>query len=98
MNEPRDVEDGDSPRVGADRHRSSGADRGSGPRRAGTGGRHAPQRECAADDPGEPVVPGEILYAAEPVVINAGKDVVTLTVNNTGDRPVQVGRTTTSPR
>jgi urease subunit beta len=35
--------------------------------------------------------PGEILTGAEPVVVNEGRVAVTLTVRNTGDRPVQVG-------
>jgi urease subunit beta len=39
----------------------------------------------------EPLVPGEILYAEGPVVINAGRDVITLRVENAADRPVQVG-------
>jgi urease subunit beta len=37
------------------------------------------------------VIPGEILFATEPVEINAGRPVSTLVVTNTGDRPVQVG-------
>ncbi len=37
------------------------------------------------------IVPGEILYAAAPVAINAGADRIELDVVNTGDRPVQVG-------
>jgi urease subunit beta len=37
------------------------------------------------------MVPGELLLAAEPVVINAGRPVTTIEVVNTGDRPVQVG-------
>jgi urease subunit beta len=37
------------------------------------------------------MTPGEIVYGDGPVVINAGRDTVTLTVVNTGDRPVQVG-------
>ncbi|MDI3388011.1 urease subunit beta [Streptomyces sp. B-S-A8] len=37
------------------------------------------------------MVPGEILYADEPVVLNAGAPVTPLTVLNTADRPVQVG-------
>ncbi len=32
-----------------------------------------------------------MLYGDDPVVINAGKDVIRLRVSNTGDRPVQVG-------
>jgi urease subunit beta len=37
------------------------------------------------------MIPGEIVVGSEPVVLNAGRDVVTLVVTNTGDRPVQVG-------
>jgi urease subunit beta len=38
-----------------------------------------------------PVIPGEILYAAADIEINAGAVRVSLDVVNTGDRPVQVG-------
>jgi urease subunit beta len=37
------------------------------------------------------VIPGEILYAHEPVAVNEGRPVTRLTVLNTADRPVQVG-------
>jgi urease subunit beta len=37
------------------------------------------------------MVPGEVVYDDGPVVINEGKDVVRLRVENTGDRPIQVG-------
>ena len=37
------------------------------------------------------MIPGEIVHGAEPIEINAGRPVLTLTVRNTGDRPVQVG-------
>jgi urease subunit beta len=37
------------------------------------------------------VVPGEVVLGDGPVVINAGRPVTTMTVVNTGDRPVQVG-------
>jgi urease subunit beta len=37
------------------------------------------------------VIPGEIVYGDDPIVINAGKDAVTVRVTNTGDRPIQVG-------
>jgi urease subunit beta len=37
------------------------------------------------------LVPGEILYAADPVEINAGADRIEIDVINTGDRPIQVG-------
>jgi urease beta subunit len=37
------------------------------------------------------MVPGEYLFDGPDIELNAGRPVVKLTVNNTGDRPVQVG-------
>ena len=37
------------------------------------------------------MIPGELLPADGPVMLNAGRTVRTVTVINTGDRPVQVG-------
>ncbi|MET0908676.1 MAG: urease subunit beta [Ilumatobacteraceae bacterium] len=37
------------------------------------------------------MVPGEIAGPDEPIEINAGRPVLTVRVENTGDRPVQVG-------
>ncbi len=37
------------------------------------------------------MIPGEVLPADEPVVVNAGRPTVELVVRNLGDRPVQVG-------
>jgi urease subunit beta len=37
------------------------------------------------------MIPGEILPGSGDIEINPGRDLVTLTVRNTGDRPVQVG-------
>ena len=37
------------------------------------------------------MIPGEIFAAPGEVEINAGRTTVTLTVANTGDRPIQVG-------
>ncbi|MGW4568813.1 urease subunit beta [Streptomyces sp. NPDC004561] len=37
------------------------------------------------------MIPGEILFADEPVLVNEGREVTRLTVLNTADRPVQVG-------
>jgi urease subunit beta len=37
------------------------------------------------------MIPGEVLTAEGGIEINAGRPRVTLTVANTGDRPVQVG-------
>ena len=38
-----------------------------------------------------PMIPGEVVTAEGEIEMNAGRDVVTLMVANTGDRPVQVG-------
>lgn len=38
-----------------------------------------------------PVIPGEVMLAKDPVVINSGRPVTSLPVSNTADRPVQVG-------
>ena len=35
--------------------------------------------------------PGEIIPAKGEILLNAGRDTITLTVANTGDRPIQVG-------
>ncbi len=37
------------------------------------------------------MIPGEIICAEGEIELNAGRDAITLTVGNTGDRPVQVG-------
>jgi len=37
------------------------------------------------------MIPGELFPAAGTLTLNAGRDTVTLTVANTGDRPIQVG-------
>ncbi|MFC7307985.1 urease subunit beta [Streptomyces monticola] len=37
------------------------------------------------------MVPGEVLFATAPVVLNEGRPVIRLTVLNAADRPVQVG-------
>ena len=37
------------------------------------------------------MVPGELIAAAGDIELNAGRPTVTLTVANTGDRPIQVG-------
>jgi urease subunit beta len=75
------------------RHPHSGPGVPSPPRRVGTGQRQAERRRYVGESPAEdePPIPGEILYGDQPVIINAGKDVITLQVVNTADRPVQVG-------
>lgn len=37
------------------------------------------------------MIPGEVIPAAGDIELNAGQPTLTLTVANTGDRPVQVG-------
>jgi len=37
------------------------------------------------------MIPGEYVFDGKDLELNAGRPVVTLTVNNTGDRPVQIG-------
>ena len=37
------------------------------------------------------MIPGEVFPAPGEIVLNAGAEVITLMVANTGDRPVQVG-------
>lgn len=37
------------------------------------------------------MIPGELFPAAGDIVLNDGCEAITLTVSNTGDRPVQVG-------
>jgi urease subunit beta len=37
------------------------------------------------------MIPGEIITAAGHITLNADREAITLTVSNTGDRPVQVG-------
>ncbi|MDL9937267.1 urease subunit beta [Gordonia sp. ABSL1-1] len=45
----------------------------------------------AAGPPRSAVIPGEVIAAAGEIELNAGRRTITLTVINTGDRPVQVG-------
>jgi len=40
---------------------------------------------------GGAMIPGELFTASGDIEINAGRATVTLTVANTGDRPIQVG-------
>jgi len=37
------------------------------------------------------MIPGQIFFAEEEIEINAGKEKKTIAVDNTGDRPIQVG-------
>ena len=47
---------------------------------------HNPIRGDASE-----LVPGETLTATGDIVMNSGRETVSLTVSNTGDRPIQVG-------
>ena len=38
-----------------------------------------------------PIVPGELLVVGPDLVLNAGRPKTTVVVENTGDRPIQVG-------
>ena len=37
------------------------------------------------------MIPGEIIVADEDIVLNEGRETITLEVANSGDRPVQIG-------
>jgi urease subunit beta len=37
------------------------------------------------------MIPGEVLPASGDITLNDGREAITLTVANTGDRPIQVG-------
>ncbi len=37
------------------------------------------------------MIPGEVIASPEPIEINANRETVTVSVANTGDRPIQVG-------
>jgi urease beta subunit len=37
------------------------------------------------------MIPGEIFFAEDEIELNAGREKKTIVVNNTGDRPIQVG-------
>jgi urease subunit beta len=45
----------------------------------------------AAGSPGEPTPVGGYVLADEPIEINVGRPRTSITVRNTGDRPIQVG-------
>jgi urease subunit gamma/beta len=45
----------------------------------------------SGNDPGYPIIPGETFTEPGERELNAGREQVTLTVANTGDRPIQVG-------
>ena len=53
---------------------------------------HDPIRAAVGVDAGKAGArPGEVILNDEPVVINEGREAITVDVKNTGDRPVQVG-------
>ena len=43
------------------------------------------------DPLGRNMIPGEILTPDQPIELNAGQPALAMTIENTGDRPVQVG-------
>ena len=90
---PRKDNDPAAPKAAGLGFEHSGTGRPSPPQRPGTSERQAPQVADTDNQPPDemPLIPGEVIYGEGPVVINAGKDVVTLRVMNTGDRPIQVG-------
>ncbi len=51
----------------------------------------APLAPGAADDGAARLVPGEVLLGEGDIVLLEGRELISLTVLNTGDRPVQVG-------
>src|SRR6266853_6396390 len=56
----------------------------------GVGGRDKPGHD-ATYSRGRPMIPGEIITRPGDIELNKGRKTVTLTVANTGDRPIQVG-------
>lgn len=52
---------------------------------------HDPVSGGGASSAGERLIPGEIRGPDEPIEINAGRPVITVRVENGGDRPIQVG-------
>ena len=53
--------------------------------------RPEPLAPGADDDDAARIVPGEILFGEDDIVLLEGRELVSMTVLNTGDRPVQVG-------
>lgn len=45
---------------------------------------------AAAEEYTRKAAPGAVVVAREPIVINQGREKVTIKVTNTGDRPIQV--------
>lgn len=52
---------------------------------------HDPIRPGSQEPTGDAILPGEIVAEAGEIELNAGREKTTLTVLNTGDRPIQVG-------
>jgi urease subunit gamma/beta len=52
---------------------------------------HDPQPDTAGSEPVEGVEPGEVVTAEGEIVPSEGRAMVTVIVQNTGDRPIQVG-------
>lgn len=74
------------------KHPHSGTGTPSQPRRPGTGERQAQRRSSEKQVSAyEAIIPGEVLLQDSPVEINAGAPVTVIRVENTADRPIQVG-------
>ena len=52
---------------------------------------HDPISGAGTASSGAPMIPGQIVGPDEPIEINAGRPVLTLRIENGGDRPIQVG-------
>lgn len=52
---------------------------------------HKPKQQGVSAAERAPVIPGEILLGTDDIVAFAGRQTLTLTVTNHGDRPIQVG-------
>ena len=63
--------------------------------RVGVGGkrrlRDFERKAVPAARRGRHMIPGELFVAAGDIALNEGRETVTITVANTGDRPIQVG-------
>jgi len=54
-------------------------------------GRDKPGHDIEFDERPKPMIPGEMFIKGGDIELNKGRKTLTLTVSNTGDRPIQVG-------
>ena len=57
----------------------------------GVDARHKAGHDCEYDERPKPMIPGELFIKDGDIELNKGRKTLTLTVSNTGDRPIQVG-------